>query len=419
MSTTIFLDHNVYHIVSDSQAIRHLEHYQQVRDEINARFNPLSGGTNWQAVYECCEALAKGPGIDLLLSSYMTIAKLKIEGLTGYANGLELIMQCLLVLPKPDTKSAKMRKEVLDWVNGKAIPELKKMKPTQEQLRDLYRSERLCERINDWLTLQQPEQRVNFEGVGFVLFEHIDQIETRYHTALKRQEKQRQESSEKVSPQRFRLGLVAAGLLGSVIGGGGLWAYSHPDLFHKYYYKQSVEVPSLDSRNLPDFVEFTSPDTLQSFRNEMVPMYQASIKRNTQVSIEQPYLEAMEQLNILQQLYADNEQVVAISDQLGQDQQYALEQADEFVARFSEIRTKMANVALLAKKRRWSDVANETKSLESFAVSLSPIYGRVGYVEELIEKQQYQQAQQEFEELKRRLNNLSWKVAQLNQMLEQ
>ena len=121
----------------------------------------------------------------------------------------------------------------------------------------------------------------------------------------------------------------------------------------------------------------------------------------------------------MQQLYANNEQVAAISDQLGQDQQYALEQADEFVARFSEIRTKMANVALLAKKRRWSDVANETKSLEAFAVSLSPIYGRVGYVEELIEKQQFQQAQQEFDELKRRLNNLSWKVAQLNQMLEQ
>jgi type VI secretion system protein VasL len=148
-------------------------------------------------------------------------------------------------------------------------------------------------------------------------------------------------------------------------------------------------------------------------------MYHSSIEEKTQVSIEQPYLKAIEQLDILQKLYTGDEQVNQISQTLYQDQQSALEQADEFVARFGEIRTKMANIALLAKKKRWAQVANETKSLEDFAVSLSPIYGRVGYVENLIDQQQYQQAQQEFEELKRRLNNLSWKVAELNQKLEE
>ncbi|TKF22358.1 type VI secretion protein, partial [Vibrio kanaloae] len=102
---------------------------------------------------------------------------------------------------------------------------------------------------------------------------------------------------------------------------------------------------------------------------------------------------------------------------LYQDQKLALEQTNELVIRFNEVRTKMANIALLAKKRNWSQVENEAKSLEAFAVSLSPIYGRLGYIEKLIEKEQLQQAQKEFEVLKNRLNNLSWKVAELQQEL--
>ncbi|MCY9829519.1 type VI secretion protein, partial [Vibrio chagasii] len=65
MSNTILLDQEVYHITSDSHSIRYLDHYQKVRDEINSRFNPLSGGTNWQVIYDASEKLAKGPGVDL------------------------------------------------------------------------------------------------------------------------------------------------------------------------------------------------------------------------------------------------------------------------------------------------------------------------------------------------------------------
>lgn len=418
MSNTVLLDQVVYHITSDSDSIRHLESYQKARDEINSRFNPLSGGTNWQEVYQACQQLAKGPGVDLLMCSYLTIAKLKIEGLAGYANGLELLMQCLSLLAKPDSKSAKMRKEVLDWVNGKAIPELKTLKPSQEQLRDLYRSERLCERIHHWMTLQQPQVEVDFEGVGFVLFEHIDQIETRYHTAIKRQEKQR-ESDNRVTRKRYFWSLAGTFFSTLAVSGVSVWLYYNPSVLNQYQFKQSIEVPVLTASNLDSYVEHVKPTKLAAIQSELVPMYHSSIEEKTQVSIEQPYLKAIEQLDILQKLYTGDEQVNQISQTLYQDQQSALEQADEFVARFGEIRTKMANIALLAKKKRWAQVANETKSLEDFAVSLSPIYGRVGYVENLIDQQQYQQAQQEFEELKRRLNNLSWKVAELNQKLEE
>ncbi|MGY2573337.1 type VI secretion system ImpA family N-terminal domain-containing protein [Vibrio sp. C8] len=417
MSNTVLLDQVIYHITSDSDSIRHLDSYQKVRDEINSRFNPLSGGTNWQEVYHSSEQLAQGAGVDLLMSSYLTIAKLKIEGLSGYANGLELLMHCLSLLPKPDSKSAKMRKEVLDWVNSKAIIELNKMKPAQDQLRDLYRSERMCGTIHHWMSIQQPDISVDFEGVGFVLFEHIDKIETRYYTALKRQDKQLNENADRVSRKRHYYTLATTCLVTAALSLTGLWLYYHPNLWNKYPFKQSLEVPVLTTSNLDSYVTNTTPNRIDSVQSEMVSMYQSSIEEKIQASIEQPYLKAIEQHEVLQRLYAGNEQVNQISQILYQDQKLALEQTDQFVAKFGEIRTKMANIALLAKKHRWSQISDETKSLEQFAVSLSPIYGRVGYIESLIDDQHYQQAQQELAELKWRLNNLSWKVAALDSKL--
>ncbi|MFA0144363.1 type VI secretion protein [Vibrio kanaloae] len=412
MPNTILLDQEVYHITSDSHSIRYLDHYQKVRDEINSRFNPLSGGTNWQSICDSSEKLAKGPGVDLLMCGYFTVAKLKVEGISGYANGLELLMQCLNLQPKLDHKSAKMYKEVLEWVNSKVVPELKKMKPSQEQLRDLYRSERMCESIHHWMTLHQPEIDVNFEGVGFVLFEHIDRIETRYHTALKRQEKQQKKTGD-VTRKQYRLSLIATYFIATLISITGLSLFSNPNLLNPYSFKQWAEVPVLTTDNLESFVDNTTPAKLVAIQSEIVPLYLSTIAEKKRVSIEQPHLEALELVDILQNLYFDDEHINRMGLALHQDQKLALEQTNELVIRFNEVRTKMANIALLAKKRNWSQVENEAKSLEAFAVSLSPIYGRLGYIEKLIEKEQLQQAQKEFEVLKNRLNNLSWKVAEL------
>lgn len=73
----------------------------------------------------------------------------------------------------------------------------------------------------------------------------------------------------------------------------------------------------------------------------------------------------------------------------------------------------MANIALLAKRGKWGELEKQTKSLEEFAVSLSPIYGRVDYVQGLLEQGDIPNAQKEFAILKQRLDSLSWKMAEL------
>ncbi|WP_394127220.1 type VI secretion system ImpA family N-terminal domain-containing protein [Vibrio hepatarius] len=417
MSHIVILDQKTYTIVSEPEQIRTTDTYQKVRDEINSRFNPLSGGTNWQVVHDGCEQLAFDLGIDLLMSCYLTIAKLKLEGVKGYANGLELINRCLTLQSEPSAKLAKMQKELLDWVNGKALPELKGMKLTHEQLRDLYRSERLCEKAHHWLATSQPEHEVNFEGVGFVLFEHIDKIETQYHTAVKRVEKSEQQMSGYVAKTKYRWGLFVSSVLSISVVSAGWWYI--PNIWASYQpqYKAVKEVPTLNRETLPEFVTQTSAENRHKYQSQIVELYQQAIEEQLATSVEQPNLEVMSQLEVLTQLFAEDQRVEAIAQTVEQEQQVALEQVGSFVERFNEARTKMANIALMVKNRQWSQATQAAKSLEKLAISLSPIYARVGYIERLIEEQEYQQAETELAELTVRLNNLSWKVAQLSQSL--
>ncbi len=60
MSNTLFIDNAYYRLTNDTDAIRQLDVYQKIRDEINRRFNPLAGEpigkscanlvTRWQSV---------------------------------------------------------------------------------------------------------------------------------------------------------------------------------------------------------------------------------------------------------------------------------------------------------------------------------------------------------------------------------
>ncbi|WPC76866.1 type VI secretion system ImpA family N-terminal domain-containing protein [Vibrio porteresiae] len=418
MSNVLFLDNGFYRLINDSEVIRGSDNYQIIRDEVNRRFNPLAGGTDWEKVFACCETLAKEQGLDLLMAGYFAVASLKVHGLNGFANGLEILLAALSALDKPDAKTAKMRKEVFDWVNGKVVPELKALKPNYEALRDLYRAERCCERLHQVLENQQPEQLVDFEGIGFALFEHIDRIETQYHTLVKRQQKQKTEQAPTVSVTRYRVTALITLLLGAIVALAGTWGYQH--WFGQSAYAKQVDEPTIANLSqLAAFQNETSEGQRVSWQTPFIELYQASIQKNMAESIEQNKVAATAQVRALTQLYPQSESVKQVEQAFTQAQQEALAQTEKFIERFRDIRTKMANISLLAQKQRWSDLQKQTKSLEDFAVSLSPIYGRVDYVQSLIKQGDLAEARKEFSVLKTRLNNLSWQMSVIEASLQQ
>ncbi|MBC5850642.1 type VI secretion system ImpA family N-terminal domain-containing protein [Vibrio metschnikovii] len=418
MSIFVFTDQVRFHLIDDASGIRNIDLYQKIRDEINRRNNPLSGGTDWSLVKDACEILAKGPGIDLLLCGYYTVACLKIQGLVGYANGLELLNSCLSNLSEPDIKSAKMRKEVLDWVNARVVRELKDLYPNYESLRDLYRCERFLERIYAILESQQPDNLVDFDGVGFAIFEHIDRLETQYQSLLKRHEQTDLVVQEKYRKRSyvmyaiyFSIGVLISALL------YGLVAYL-PDL-QAQSYAQSRLMPILNSsEKVMLFEQENSPAKINQLSIDIIPLYRQVIEENMDLPFGAARVEARALLDTLLRVYPNVDTVIEIEQQFSATKQEALRQTERFIEQFSETRTKMANISLLAQQGRLSELQRKTKSLEDFAVSLSPIYGRVAYVEDLIKKGQITQASEEFMILKYRLNNLTWKIAELEQKFQ-
>ncbi|ENM5743582.1 ImpA family type VI secretion system protein [Vibrio metoecus] len=409
MSNIIFIDSVCYRLTNDSEEIRGLDPYAKVREEINRRFNPIAGGTDWEVVKEYCEQLACKQGMDFLICGYYAVACLKTQGLAGYATGMELMSASLANQGECDVKSAKVRKEILDWVNARVVQELKALKPTHESLRDLYRAERHCERLHQLFEQQQTEYKVDFEGVGFALFEHIDRIETQYHSLLKKQ--------EKVQPPKLKFwqrgyGLCMFGAVGLALGViAGYWAWPW---FYTTPYAQPQLVTVLNhAEQAQALIRESSQSERERWQRDLVPLYRSTLEQNLAASFSEPKQQAISQLSLLRTLYPDNEQVNTLSQTFSLQQQAALEQTALFVAKFSEIRTKMANIALLAKRGKWAELEKQTKSLEEFAVSLSPIYGRVDYVQGLLEQGDIPNAQKEFAILKQRLDSLSWKIAEL------
>lgn len=56
MSFIVSVDNQPFRVIQDVQPLRDDERYQAIRDQINKRHSPLSGGTDWQFVKDNCQA---------------------------------------------------------------------------------------------------------------------------------------------------------------------------------------------------------------------------------------------------------------------------------------------------------------------------------------------------------------------------
>lgn len=418
MQNTIFLDNHYYHLTDDPHKIRDLADYETVREQLNRGYNPLAGGPNWEEVHTCCMRLAKGPGLDFLMTAYFTLASLKVQGLSGYANGLELLTAHVSQRGEPSSKQASAHKDIIDWVNTRVAKELKELKPDYAALRDLYRAERYCERLHQLLEQQQPSQIVDFESVGFALFEHIDRIEARYHTLMKRQDKEVQAQQATISRQRYYWSLIVACIVGGLLVIGAWYGYQNLAWFHKNDYATSQSVPILQSSaQAKRYQKQVSKTQLERWKHDVVPLYSTSIKQHMSASMLSHPWRAQQEMAVLNTLYPGSSQVAELNNELHKTQQDALAQTERFIERFKQIRTTMANVSLMAKKGHLHALQQHTQDLENFAVSLSPIYGRVDYVQTLIKRGEMDKANKEFLVLKQRLTSLSWQMLQLRQRL--
>ncbi|MEF1218797.1 hypothetical protein REH76_13465, partial [Photobacterium damselae] len=371
---------------------------------------------------------------------------------------------------------AQKRAELYQWMLGRIGNELRALTPTLSQLRDLYRCERACQRLNEIFMEVQPEHIPNLEAIGYVVFEHIDRIEN--GLSLKEPRQYENVSTQKdVTAQKTKHQIAGNGnqvskpsssvvvkpnyaqhaapspskestthtssrsyvsfALGLILGAGGI--VTGVQLFPQWFQLLSTTNSQTVPANLSPLVQsvITSQDsgriltleqgkalqthfTAQQFAKDksiIVPMYLQQANALITQSAGGHLIEAFSLIDTIQRLYPNDESVEQTLNRYHQiETQY-----DELFAtqyrRFNTARSRIANLQQSIKANNRANTLRLSQGLNEYAIGLSPVYGRISYITEQIKQGDRDQAQIEWQNLNQELQAISFKVEQLHQDL--
>ncbi len=397
MATHIYIDQHIFAVRSDSTLLRQDEKYQQIKEAINSRSNFLFGTTQWEEVYEKCTSLGIESGLDFLTACYFSVASLKMAGLKGFADGLELMLACyieeLQSIQNEDLEQHR-KKETIEWMVAKVITDLKVLSPTKEMLRDLYRSERALQELYELCEKYQPQHLPNIEAVAFVIFEYIDDIETQY--AKSNVSPSRPDFPPTPEPPRkgrwgLTLGLVSLCAVMAL----GYWQYHSQSAW--FYELFNLKRQPSDSERLTELSQQMTYSVLhtgpaeESLQQQINQAAAGATDNDTQAKF-QALTEKLAQHNAEQKTLLSNE-----------------------LERFYSARTGAAN--LLNNLKRTHSV--QVGALEGYILGLSPVYARLDYIEQLINQGRYQEAEKELQVLDSRVSRIARRMGQIQQEIVQ
>jgi len=136
---------------------RGLPEFSAIREEINKASHPSQPELNWRLVESLALAIFKTNGVDLHTATYYALARTRLQGLSGFCEGTELLAAMIShEWDKFWPQGGSARTEMLDWFNSRTGNTLRQQTSfAQDDLPLLYRTERALQLICD--TLQQVE----------------------------------------------------------------------------------------------------------------------------------------------------------------------------------------------------------------------------------------------------------------------
>ncbi|MGF1767864.1 type VI secretion system ImpA family N-terminal domain-containing protein [Enterovibrio makurazakiensis] len=401
-------------LAADDSRLKDSADYQAIRSEINRRFNPLGGSVDWDKVRTLCEKVATSDGADLLVAIYYTVASLKTQGLSGFANGLELQVAVLRDKHVDQNMPQAKRVELYRWMLGRMGEELRAMHPQLSQLRDLYRSERALQAIDRNLSLRGSEKVADLDVLGFTVFEHIDRLENSSRTGV-------------VAPPPVEVKVKKQNasalvfVLGVLLGGASLYGLQ--------YVQGSRPSPASELTVALTEPKIISVDEAQQIREEfgaqglkhyqsqLFTRYSEKLSMLSEEDVADSFRSSMELADSFQYLFPDSKEALELSESVQRWQSSVVADFDELNERFVTARTRAANVSLMVRTGRLEQLQTLAVGLENYAISLSPVIARITYAERLIQEGNVQQAEEELHIVDKNLKSIVMKNMLLQRTL--
>ncbi|EOF6573792.1 VasL domain-containing protein [Salmonella enterica] len=138
---------------------RGLPEFSALREEISKASHPSQPALNWKLVESLALAIFKASGVDLHTATYYTLARTRLQGLTGFCEGSELLAAMIShEWDKFWPQDNHARTGMLDWFNTRTGSILRQqLSFSDADLPLLYRTERALQLICD--KLQQVEMK--------------------------------------------------------------------------------------------------------------------------------------------------------------------------------------------------------------------------------------------------------------------
>lgn len=155
-------DNALMQIIVTGQDPRDLPEFSAIREEINKANQPSQPELNWKLVESLALTIFKANGVDLHTASYYTLARVRIQGLSGFCEGVELLAAMIChEWDKFWPQDNHARTGMLDWLNTRSGNILRQqLSFSAADLPLLYRTERalqlICDKLQQVDLKQQP-----------------------------------------------------------------------------------------------------------------------------------------------------------------------------------------------------------------------------------------------------------------------
>ena len=391
-------------------------HYQAIRDEINAGLY----GPDWRKIKQHAEALGREAGFGLLAAAYYTVAAARIDGVDGLADGLEIALAAWL---QPNWKAMRNRPatlNTLNWMANRVIESIKQCELSVDQLRILYRCERVCMTLNDALE----KDVIGLRTLQALLAQRIECIETSMPPPPALSEMALSEMEIPAGRRRFGFwvpALLFVGIVGAVIF--MVFAESGQSSPMERLTERTAVPKVLSAQQVDVIRQAYSEEEWRRHKDRISALYfyevTQRLRREDAVSLEQ----ADELLITLDRLYPHDPQVLEQQKLLQAVKQVQQQSLVDLSDRFKQSRTAMANLSRAARNltsanRKTLRIKAMAEKIENYAISLSPFLGRSLYIEQKLQQDELQRAGQELTKLDQQLNALDLKVNELKKALD-
>ncbi|WP_349921904.1 VasL domain-containing protein [Aeromonas veronii] len=133
---------------------RMLPEYEALRAEINKLSHASRPEVDWHRIHQLSSQIFEKHGVDLQTAIYFTLARSRLQGLSGFTEGCEFLANLIVTQWEsfwPPVQQERARIEMLDWFIARISDVIRQYQISHEDKRLIYRCERALQLISEKL----------------------------------------------------------------------------------------------------------------------------------------------------------------------------------------------------------------------------------------------------------------------------